>query len=465
MSVNAQPFRTLRPPALALLGATLFLAGCSDGNTSLDPASDAVLTGRVDGAPGEVGSGAQGSSAPGSDAPAAAFTADVRTVTAGYVRGNGTFEVAAEAELEADGSYRIEGVPSGRSDLVVQARSASGAALGSALVWAETRSGAETRVPPINARSTTEARVEARLRASGSLDPATRAELALLLALDAGADASATSEAELEALAQAFAEARSAFGAHLAAAGGTGPTPAMRASAAADALADFGVALASGASVRAAHRTYAEGLAEAWGDSEARLEALVLATAAASQRMSAAFSASGTVAGTTSVAAARSAVHANLAFRSALATAQPGGALGLRAAVLAHLSAIRSRVDAAGSLAELRAGLAAERAELEGTVATAVIASLGGLEVDVLGVIDARVRTAAAQAAFWTRLEGATSVEATVSAVAAYRADLEAAVAAWIEALPAETAAAVDAAVAFRLFLALGGGASIASGS
>ncbi len=438
-------------------GVALVLVACDGGSSGLDPAGDAVLTGSVQEAPGTWG-GAAGASAPApTPGPATTATAEVRTAAAGYVRGNGSFEVLAEAQVEADGRFRIEGVPAGRSDLVVQARGEGGASLGEALVWEETRSGAESAVPPITARSTTEARVEARLRATGRLDPTTRAELALLMALEAGAGASATSATRIEALADALAEARAAFGAHLST--GTGGTSAQaRAEASADARAAFASALSSGVDLATAHRAYVRAIASAWATGDDQLELLVFASAAASQRLAA------VVVGrlgedAEALASVRSAFLANIELRTALAESRTDASAGLRAAALAHLEAARGRIASATTLAELRSALAAERSGLEGRVSASVLGALGGTDLDLLGLVDARVRTAVAQAAFWTRLEGAADAQATVEAATSCRADLEAAVAAWIEALPASIE--VDSAVAFRLFLALGGGAPV----
>ncbi len=457
---------------LALLGGTglaaagLGLAGCESGDP-LGVSGDAIITGAVQEAPGPVlgGEGGGDAVAPVFVAPSGteADAAEVHTVAVGWIRSSGAFQVAAEAAVEADGSFRVEGAPVGRTDLVVRARNEAGVSVGEVLVLAETRSGAETRVHPITARTTTEARVETRLRQTGRADAATRADLALLLALDAGAATSATSGARIEALADAFAEARSAFVAHLDA-GGVGTSSQARAEAAAEAMAAYAANLRAGNPVRASHRAYARAVIEAWSDQPEAPEAMVLATAAAAHRLSALVS-DRISDPTAAFAAVRAAFVANVEARRALAEGEGAGngALGLRAAALAHLTAVEARISDATTVAELRSGLAAERAQAEGRVAVAVLGELTALDPAVLLVIDARVRAAAAEAALWSRLEGAETVSATVEAAAVYRADLAASVSAWIEALPASLQGEVSAPGAIRLFLALGGGAQPAA--
>jgi hypothetical protein len=441
---------------LAVLPLALFaLSACDSGSSGMDPAGDAVLVGSVQAAPGAE-SGAQSASTAFSG-----HLAEVRTVSAGYVRADGHFQAVAEAQVQTDGAYRIEGVPAGRSDLTVRAWNEAGASVGEALVYGETRSGAELRVPDITARTTAEARVEARLRASGHADALTRAELALLMALEAGAGASATSSAHLDALAQAFSEARATFHAHLGA-GGVNTGVNARASASADAVAAFGTALAAGSTLRQAHRAYVRAVVEAWTSSEEDHEAFVLASAAASQRMSAVIS-SGVDHDATALAALRTALLANVELRLMGAEAVASTNLGLRASVLDQLALVQARIEAATSVSGLRSGIQFERAEMEGRVASAVAASLEGIGSELLALIDLRIRAAAAQSAFWTRLEGAANVEATLAAAAAYGMELEAAIQEWREALPQNAQSSVSAAAAFRLFLALGGGAAIAA--
>jgi hypothetical protein len=446
----------------AMSALTLALTAC-DGGDPLAVSGDAIIVGSVEEAPGPVGAGEGGAmdvaSAFVAPSGTGAAPTEVHTAVVGWIRSSGDFQVAAEAQVEADGSFRLEGVPAGRTDLVVQARSEAGASVGEVLVLAETRSGAETRVHPITARTTTEARVETRLRQTGRADMATRADLALLLALDAGAATSSTSGARIEALADAFAEARSAFVAHLDARG-VGTSSAVRAEAAAEAMAAYAANLRAGNPVRASHRAYARTVIEAWSTNAEAPEALVLATAAASHRLSA-MVAERIDDPAAAFAAIRASFVANVEARRALAEAEAGGqgSLGLRAAALAHLSAVEARISDATTVAELRAGLAAERAQAEGRVAVAVLGELGSLDPAVLLVIDARVRAAAAEAALWSRLEGAATVSATLAAVEAYRTDLSASVATWIDALPASLQGQVSASASVRLFHALGGGA------
>ncbi len=441
---------------LAFLPLALFaLSACDSGSSGTDPSGDAVLVGSVQEAPGAE---ASAQSAP------IAFsnhTAEVQTVSAGYIRADGHFQAVAEAQVSAGGSYRIEGVPAGRSDLVVRAWNEAGTSVGEALVYGETRSGAELRVPDITARSTAEARVETRLRASGHADALTRAELALLMALEAGAGASATASGRLDALAAAFADARAAFHAHLDA-GGVNSSVNARASASADAVAEFGAALVSGATVRQAHRAYVRAVVEAWASTAAEHEAFIFASAAASQRMSAVLAAQ-VGHDATVLAALRSGLLANVEIRRMAAEAEAGSGLGLRASVLEHLALVRARIEGATSVSTLRSGLALERGEMGARVAAAVTGSFEGIGSELLALIDLRVRAAAAEAAFWTRLEGAASVAATLEAASTYRAELEAAVQAWRDTLPQDAQASVSAALAFRLFLALGAGAAVAA--
>jgi len=157
----------------------------------------------------------------------------------------------------------------------------------------------------------------------------------------------------------------------------------------------------------------------------------------------------------------RASLRANLEARRALAEAQAEGNLGLRSGVIAHLDAIEARVAGATTVSELRTGIQSERNSAQGRASIAVLAALGGLDAQTLVVIDAHVRAAATAAEFWHHLDGSASTGATLVARSEYRAALRTAVNAWIASLPAASAAQVNADAAFRLFLALGGGASI----
>jgi len=448
MSVpDREPAR--RVGAVLLILALPSLVGGCDGSGSVDVVSDAAVSGSLQEAPGAEGA-PSGSSATGS----------AESVAVGSIRSDGTLDVMAQGEIGANGSFRIEGIQAGRADLVVQARNEAGVAVGEVLVLETTRSGAETRVHPITARTTTQARVETRLRASGRSDDAIRADLVLLGSLEGNAGGAATSTDRLDAMADAMAEARAAFAAHLEA-GGSAPATTARRDAAAEALAEFQSSIRAGTSITAAHRAYARTVVRAWAESGAAGESLVTGTAAASQRLSTVLQARVSD-DATAFAAMRASLRANLEARRALAEAQAEGNLGLRAGVIAHLDAIEARIAGATTVGELRSGIQAERASAQGRVSIAVLAALGGLDAQTLVVIDAHVRAAATAAEFWQHLDGSASTGATLVARTEYRAALRTAVDAWIASLPAASAAQVDADAAFRLFLALGGGASIA---
>ncbi len=187
LSMKACLFSTLLATAI----------GCGGGSSG----GSAVLKGRV-----SDSSGSQPQTLGGSGSVSA--SAKVRV---SRIKGDGSLEVMAEAQVQASGRYEIA-VPSGEKRLIAESLDASGNVVASAIVES-TGSGGAMTVTPMDSESSIEAAVLAKMAASGvavadcnAIDLRARINVKVAEAVKASADA----ELRIKALAESIAAAQSA---------------------------------------------------------------------------------------------------------------------------------------------------------------------------------------------------------------------------------------------------------------
>ena len=427
--------------SLAVAGALLVLPACDSDPTGDSGERSAVLSGSV-----------EETSQAGVLADAQGVQASM--VAAGTLRGDGSLDVLAEAQVDADGSFRIEGVPAGRAGLVVRAENASAQEVGRVIVHQETQAETETRVAPINAGTTLHANVVLEVH-GGNPDPASSAEVALRV-MASGDGAAASSGVQTSTVASAVIAAGNAESAVLAGQGAAIDAT-TRSELVLAAMLDLEQSLAAGADFESSHRAFVNGSVAALIDAGVEARSMAAAQAAATTALEARLSSESAV----HFEALRSALRMNLEARSRLlaeANGTTAGVAELAAQVVAELGA---HVEAATSVAELRAGFDQSRAGLEARLTSTVTNALPGLPIELVGSVEAQLRTTLAQAELWGALEASASAGAMASAVAQWEADVEAAVHAWIDTLPSDIAAEVDVSASVTAFAALGAGPAI----
>lgn len=436
--------------ALALTLA-LPIAACDSTPTGSSSADDSVIAGSIHSSASESPEAAAGSSP-----LAAQGAADAETVVAGEVASGGGFHAFAEGRVEADGSFRIEDVPAGRSDLVVVAYGEGDTEVGSVVLHEETRTGVEHRTHPIDARSTFQARTFAKVRArdGGGMGAA---EVALFVHADEStASQAAASAVEVAAAAEAAIQARIALEAVLEAEGVVGLDAGTRAEMLAELAAERDRARDEGADAQASQEAFVSAALDAYVEAGARAEALALASAAAATAFDATLETEGE--GIARLELARQALLLNLEARQRAVAEVDGNAFGMKAAVIGALDQTEAAVRTAGSTAELRASLEVARAEGGGEIVSAGTSALAGLGVDLTGEIESELSSAVAAAALWTEMETAASAQAMATAAMDYRAEVRAAVDAFLETVPSQAQAGVSAEVLAALFVAFGSG-------
>ena len=431
-----------------LLAALAVLSACGDDTTGLDLAANASVEGRVEGtAPPE--------SPAATSAPQRASGAGMQTVAVVQVEADGSLTELATADVQANGSFVVRGVPPGRSELAVVAY-ADGEAVGSVLIHEESRAGVTIVAAPIDEETTLEARTYTRVRAASSGEATAASELSLLVQADgATAAAAASSDAELTAAAVAYATASAAVtGAYQMRGQVLGA--AARGDLFAEAAVEFASNRSSGMSATSANRLFAEAAVEALVDVGADLEATVMATAAAASTFDARLEESSSVRGDLMVQPLR----LNLLARERLSS---GFASSAEATVALAIEDVLA--DARASLS-LGLGLIDVRALIEGAFTAAADAGAeacvsllaSGGSSSVQAEVRARAEAALEAARLDVRLRSATTAEAAVSAMAGYRAEIRAAVEAMVQASGSTSA---DVEVLTSLFIAAGGGAYV----
>lgn len=433
---------------IVALIAMLGIAACDDSTTGPDNNmnNDATVEGRVDETTPSSGSASGPQQAPGTDA---------QTVSVVQISSSGEYSELASAEVAADGTYRVEGVPSGRTNTAVVAY-VDGRAAGEVLIHGEIRSQANVRPAPITYETTMETRTYARIMASGRAGETSTSEVALLLhAGGSELESTLASDTEIQAIAEGSAEAGATMGSVFADAGVSLDADA-RSALLLDATVELAADLVAGLSIDLAHEDYVDAAIDAFVDAGARMETVVMATAGAASTFDAQLE------GQTSVRGRliSQPVMTNLRARQrAAARYETSGEAVLASAIEASLASARAGMETATTAAEIEAEL---QARLEATIDAAADAAVELLAADASATVQADVRAAAetalTEAVLRTRLEGAASASAAASAMADYRAAVGSAVQAMVDAA-GDTSADVD--VITDLFIAACAGAYI----
>jgi hypothetical protein len=425
------------------------LAACDDGVSPSEHGS-ASVQGSVESTrdPAAPEPAPAGEAAPPSPAPGPT----PETVSVVQVRGNGTFAELATASVDFDGTFAVEGVPAGRSDLAVLAY-AGGEVVGSVLIHETSRAGAVIVAAPINHETTVEAEAYARVRAEG--DAGSASELSLLVHMQgAAAERVAASAAEIEAVAAGYVAASAAM-TRAYVASGAGLDASARAEALAAAAVQFAAERHAGVSASSAHGAFVDAALDAFVAAGAGLEQSVVASAAAATTFDA------TLYGASSARAdvVAQAVRMNLRARERLAAELSTGAeASLGQAIRAVLGEARVAL-ALGAVLDLRVFIETTAdAAIDAAADAAVQAVAGGATAQIQAEVRARAIAALETARLETRLAGVATADSAASAVAGYRASVRAAVDAMIAAA-GSTSARAD--VVTDLFIAACGNAYI----
>lgn len=433
----------------AILGtaaAATLLGACGDDATT--PGMEASVRGRV-----EQTSPAPSTSSPASS-PQRSIAAAAETVSVVRVEGDGSLSELASADVAADGSFTVDGIPAGRGDLEVVAY-AGADAVGSVLIQETSRAGETIVAAPINAETTLEARAYSELRASGSANVEESSELELLIRMNgASAETAASTSSEIEATAAAY-DAASATLSALYAAEGTSFGASARAHAAATAAIEFAASRDAGMSAAVANDAFIDGALDAFLDAGVDLEETAVATAAAATTFDAALNGESQFRDDLVVQPLRM----NLRARERLAAGATESAEGSVAlAIQQVLTSARLELSTGLSLLDLQALLNQQVASVVDAGASACVQLLaGGASSSVQADVRTKAEAAFEAATLATRLEGVITASAAVDASAGYKASVRSAVQAMIDA--AGTDADVD--VLTTLFIAAAGGASI----
>lgn len=428
-----------------LLTAVLAVAtsACDDGGMT-GPEGDGVIEGRIESTV----------AAEGGTTASAAQELQATEVAVARVGSGGSLEVLADAAVDGS-TFRIEGVPAGRTSLVVVARAEGGAEVGRALVHGETEADDTLVVAPINPETTVEGTVFAALMAGGHEEAArnTGGLAAFVRMSDAEAEATLTSSTQLEAVADAFAASESAL---------TAAFDAMGVDLDARARADLTTSLArqfasqrnDGANLDLAHEAMVEAILSAYAASAGSDAGVSLAGATAA---SAAAHASADIDEATQVAVLRQSLSVHLRARerlAATASSFPGGVAAANALAQARVS-----LSADGTMAEVQADLDAARAGAQSAILGGVLDLLSSFSLSVRNGVQAEILSAFQEADLAGRLEGRTSAQAMADVLAGYRDDVEAAAGEVTAEVPAGVSFDADALV--RILLAAGGSAWI----
>jgi hypothetical protein len=427
-----------------ILATLAALAACEEDGTGPEDGTATVQGSVEETTPAASASGASLAQA----GPQMAPGTDAETVAVVEIDANGSFTELASAEVEADGSFSVEEVPAGRSDLAVVAYVGDRVA-GQVLIHERTTNGAVVVTAPINYETTVEARAYSEMRASGRGSASTASEVSLFIHMQGPeAEAVATSDAEVEAVAEGVAVASSTLTA-LYASSGTALDAAARGDLIAEAAVEFAADRSGGASLEDAHEAFMDAALEALIEGGASLESTVIASAGAATTLDA------TVAGRSEERAAviGEAVRVNLRARERLAASfSSTGEGSVATAIAGELTSARASVGVAGTVTQLGAAI---DAALSAVIEVAIDGAVELLAADATSAVRAEVEARAAAALdvalLDARLESATTAEAAAEAVADYRAEVRATVEAMIE---AAGATGVDAEVMTSLFVA-----------
>jgi hypothetical protein len=441
--------------ALALT-TVLTAVACGDDGTGPgpDPSQQARVQGRIE------QTAPEGAAYPSAQAMRAGATGDVaaKTVTVAQVASDGSLSALAQANVNADGSFTITEVPTGRENLVVIAKSDSDETVGRVLVFGRTEANTTITTAPINYETSVKALAYSRLKANGKASLSSSAEVALLVHADASAAATIMAQQEVDAMANGAAVAGDAM-TRVYAGLGTTLDASARADATAQAAIRFALDRYDGTSVDAAYETYANAALDAYVGAGASLESVVTATAAAASTFDASLYGHSTVRGNV----VSEAVRLNLKAREKLAARFQSGAEGSVAlAIMGVLADADARVRGASTAADIRAALdAGAAASANATVNGVLDFLIPGGSVLLRSQVEAKAQEAVTAARLQTRLSAAASAEAAAQACADYRANVRAEVQAMLEAAERTD---LDVEAMTSLYIAAHGGAYVRAG-
>jgi hypothetical protein len=422
--------------------STMLAVGCSDAGTAPEN-GEATILGRVEQTVTPTGT---------MMAPAAASAA-AQSVFVAEVQSDGSLAQVAEGTVEADGSFQVVGIPSGRENLVVVARDETLADVGRVLVHERTAADASISVAPIDVSTTLEARVFSEARASGG--PPSSAEVTLFVHASPDTPPGIVAASEVQAASSGVVAAGQTLTSVFDETGAS-----LDAAARAELLTSAAVAFAdaryAGTSQAVAEDALLEDALDGFVGAGPSLEAMVQATAAGATIMDASLVGQSTYRGEH----VTEAVRLNLRARRRLAAELTGSAEGPVAShVLYVLGIVEGGVMAASTAAEIGAALEAGVAASLGEVLQATVDLLTP-DADALLVLEVEtLATEAAQEAdLPARLAAATTAQEAAAAVGSYRADVRAAVEAMVTASGSE---AVDVDALTSVFIAAYGGPAI----
>lgn len=434
-----------------LVGATALLSfiACDDSPTDpgLDGPNDAVIEGRVD-------ETTAGSSASGAPARAPGSTAE--TVSVVHIGASGEYTELASADVQVDGRYRVEGVPSGTASTAVVAW-VDGRSAGEVLVHGEIRSGETVRVAPITYETTMETRAYAHLVGTGGARHTSTSEVALFLHAEGPeVETALHSEAELGVISQGSAEAGATMGAVFADAG-VALDASTRSTLLLDSAVDLAADLLAGLSLGAAQEDYADAAIDAYVGAGADFESVIMATAAAATTFDAALEGRTGLRGPLLVQPLRM----NLRARERAAASHGASAEAeLAAAVEVSLAEAWTAIQATTTASEVKAALEARlQATLDATADATVELLAREASLTTRAEVRAAAEAALVEATLETRLRGQATASAAATAVTDYRSRVRSAVQAMVDLVQD---ASVDVDVITELFIAAGGGASVA---
>lgn len=385
-------------------------------------------------------------------------SAQASTVSAVAVSGDGSLQVLAEAEVQADGRFSIEDVPAGRSGLLVSARASSGEEVGRVLVHGETEGGATIVTEPVNGETTVEGLVLETLAEAG-VDERIRntAQLALLVRLDQStAQEVAASAQSIQEVADAYragAEAQSQVFA------GVGADQSAQADALIEAALQHAENRDGGSDPETAQEDFVQAALDAFAQGGADSDEIARATAAAATGLDQA----GSVASEDArLDLARNAVELNLDARQELVAGLSSSEEASAAATA--LTDAEARVGASISVAEIAQALSETEASAREELTSMILSALPPeVPDDVRIIIEGRLDTAFAEADLSASLEGSVDVASIVQTAVDYRDRVRSAVEAFVAELP--SGVSVSASVTTDLLVATQGGPAIGSGS
>lgn len=428
--------------SLLVLAAAASLAACDDEGTG--PESPATVQGVVEQTtPGTAETGS----------PPAAPGTDAGTVVVAQIEGGGSLTALAEGEVDAEAAYVVQGVPAGREDLAVIAYVGDRQA-GRVLVYEATSGGGTLGLAPITYETTAEGRAWSSVKAEGSGDETSPAEIALMIHLQGNEGEAMLTDGGIDVLAEALTTASATLTTTFEAVGAS-----LDAEARAEILSEYVVAWAEarfqGTPAAEAHDGFVNaamgGLLQA--EEAPTLEDVVLATAAAASTLDATLE--GRIEQRGPLVAQP--VRINLLTRSGLANRGVGGAFSELAVALENLLlGTRTAVRGASTAAEVRTAL---EASLTSTRTLAVTAMVQALASGAPLSVQTQVSTFAEGAFEAARLSSALAGAATPADAATAVVETQAEVLAEVEAMiQAAGSPETDAEAIASLFLAAAAG-------